>query len=931
MRRLTILFVILTFSAGLTVLIQVSSVVNVLGEAAVNDFGYAVAVDSAGNIVVTGTTESSGAGLDDVFIAKYSPSKVQLWSVMWGGSGNDQGYGVAVDLVDNIIVAGQTYSFGAGDADAFVAKYSSSGVQLWNRTWGGSNSECGYGVTVDSANNIVITGYTNSLGAGFDDVFIAKYSASGVQLWNNTWGKSYNDQSHGVAVDSVDNIVVAGYTDLSGGSVYDALVVKYSSSGELQWNLTMGGGDDFGYGIAVDSSDNIIITGYKFVSSTSSWDAFVAKCHPSGVQLWNRTFGGSGDDHGYGISVDSTDDIVIVGETNSFGANLDDLFIAKYSSFGGKLWNTTWGGEEDDYGRGVAVDSVDDAVVAGYTNSFGASGYDAFVLHVSAAPLSYATWGGLTIDEGRDVAADSEDNILLTGYTDSYGAGSTDAFVAKYSSLGVQQLNFTWGGDAGEYGYDVAIDSIDNVIVTGCTGSFGAGGYDAFIVKYSSSGIQLWNTTWGGNYYDRGYGVVVDSANNVIATGSTRSFGAGGYDAFVVKYSSSGIQQWNLTWGGSNYDYGYSVAVDSSDNIIITGSTKLFFADNENAFVVKYSSAGLQLWNTTWGGSGTGYGYDVAVDSANNLIMTGQTSSFVGGNNDAFVVKYSSSGVPQWSRVWGGSYNDCGYGVAVDTEDDIVMTGETYSSVSDGTGAFVVKYSSLGVQLWSRVWGGSESDYGYGVAVDSTTNIVMVGTTESFGAGSSDAFISKYPTSGFQFWYIIWEAPGEKTHDIAIASLSLSKAIVGQGYTVKINVNVTNQGEAAEAFNVTAYVNTTAIEEQTVTGLAPSENLTLSFTWDTTSFAKGNYTISANATIVLGETDTADNTLVNGVVMVTIPGDVNGDTVVDILDAGEISAHWYPGPPVGPLGYDANTDINHDGEVDIFDAAIVSANWQKSW
>jgi len=105
--------VILTFSAGLTVLAQISSLVNVFGEAAMNDFGYAVAVDSAGNIIVTGTTESFGAGLDDVFVTKYSPSKVQLWSVTWGGGGSDQGYSVAVDPTDNIMVAGQTYSFGA--------------------------------------------------------------------------------------------------------------------------------------------------------------------------------------------------------------------------------------------------------------------------------------------------------------------------------------------------------------------------------------------------------------------------------------------------------------------------------------------------------------------------------------------------------------------------------------------------------------------------------------------------------------------------------------------------------------------------------------------------------------------------------------------------------------------------------------------------
>ena len=862
---------ILAFLAESVVLAQISSVA--FGEGVIDDFGYAVAVDSAGNIIMTGATESSGAGLDDVFIAKYSSTKVQLWSVTWGGGSSDQGYSVSVDLTDDIVVTGQTYSFGAGDADVFVAKYSSSGVQLWNTTWGGSNSECGYDVTVDSANNIIITGYTNSFGAGLDDVFIAKYSSSGVLLWNHTWGSSYNDQSQGIAVDSMDNIVVTGYTDISGTSVYNALIVKFSSSGVDQWNLTIGEGNDFGNGIAVDSADNIIITGYKFSSSTSSWDAFIVKCHPSGVKLWSRTLGGNGDEHGYGIAVDSTNEIVITGETNSSGAGLDDAFIAKYSTFGVKLWNTTWGGAGNDSGHGVTADPADDTIVVGFTNSFGASGYDAFVLHVSTAPLWYDSWGGLTVDESRDVAMDSEDNILLAGYTDSFGAGGIDAFVAKYSSLGVQEWNFTWGGSGIEYGSAVAVDSTDNVVVTG----------------------------------------------------STRSFGAGGYDAFVAKYSSSGIQQWNLTWGESNHDYGYGVAVDSEDNIVVIGSTEFFGADNEDAFIVKYSSSGLQLWNATWGGFGSEYGYDVAIDSVDNIIVAGHTYSFVEGISDAFIVKYSSSGALQWNRKWGGSYNDYGYAVAIDSADNIIITGETYRSTSDGIDVFVVKYSSLGVELWNRVWGGSGSDYGYGVAVDSTNTIVVTGTTESLGVGLRDAFTLKYPSSGFQSWYILWEGLSETTHDITIASLSVSKTIVGQGYTVKINVNVTNQGEVAETFNVTAYANTTVIEEQTVTLLAPRENLTLTFTWNTTGIATDNYTISAYAPPVLGETYTVDNTYVDGIDTVTIPGDIDGDGDVDLDDLYYILIAY--GTTIGDPDYNSNTDINGDGEINLDDLYYVLWNY----
>lgn len=174
--------------------------------------------------------------------------------------------------------------------------------------------------------------------------------------------------------------------------------------------------------------------------------------------------------------------------------------------------------------------------------------------------------------------------------------------------------------------------------------------------------------------------------------------------------------------------------------------------------------------------------------------------------------------------------------------------------------------------------------------------------------------------------------------DIAISNVTPATTIVKQGGSLSINITIENQGNTAETFNVTVYAdqNPTVLQDEilietrnvTLTG---QNSTTLFFTWNTTGVAYGNYTISAYVTPVSGETDTDDNTYVDGTVLVTIPGDVNGDHTVDIFDIGYISAHWYPGPPIGPLGYDANADINSDGAVDIFDVGIASAHWGRSW
>jgi len=173
--------------------------------------------------------------------------------------------------------------------------------------------------------------------------------------------------------------------------------------------------------------------------------------------------------------------------------------------------------------------------------------------------------------------------------------------------------------------------------------------------------------------------------------------------------------------------------------------------------------------------------------------------------------------------------------------------------------------------------------------------------------------------------------PWSIVHDVAILSVVPWTDRVYQGRVVNITVVVRNEGTASETFDVNAKYYDHTIETKTVTNLARYESTALVFSWDTAGVPTGfDYEISAEASGVLGETDKIDNTFTDGTIHVKIPGDVNGDGTVDMLDMGEISAHWYPGPPIGPLGYDANADINSDGAVNIIEAGIVSANWGRS-
>jgi len=170
-------------------------------------------------------------------------------------------------------------------------------------------------------------------------------------------------------------------------------------------------------------------------------------------------------------------------------------------------------------------------------------------------------------------------------------------------------------------------------------------------------------------------------------------------------------------------------------------------------------------------------------------------------------------------------------------------------------------------------------------------------------------------------------------HDVAVTDVALSKTIIGQGYSMSVNVTVGNQGDVHESFNVTLTATcTTAITVGTkqINNLLPSQNVSLTFTWLTSlDTLKGNYTVTAIADIVPGEIDTADNTLIDGMVLVTIPGDVNGDHVVDMKDIFQIILHfmcerYFP-------CYVANCDVNCDGVIDMKDIFIPILHFMESW
>jgi len=333
----------------------------------------------------------------------------------------------------------------------------------------------------------------------------------------------------------------------------------------------------------------------------------------------------------------------------------------------------------------------------------------------------YKTWGGLKDDEGWSVVVDSNGDIYLAGRTSSYGAGSWDAMLIKYTSNGTKLWYKTWGGSNDEYGKDIAVDSNNNIYLTGYTSS------DAFLVKYNSTGTELWDVAWEPGIAES-WGVAVDNNDSVYIIGAFLG------DALLVKYNSSGTQLWNRTWGGPEGEVGRCTITDANGNIYIAGNTNSFGTGDSDVFLVKYNSMGIELWNCTWGTSTKEECYGITIDNNDNIYIVGLSGEYVG---DALIVKYNSTGTELWYRIWNED-DDSFRGIVTDNNNNLYIAGR--SSGFGGSDFLLFKYDSAGNQLLICSFPGAIV---YDIAIDSSNNTYFAGSTTSFGAGGYDAFLLK--------------------------------------------------------------------------------------------------------------------------------------------------------------------------------------------
>ena len=457
-----------------------------------DDQASVVTVDGSGNVIVTGY--SYGSGYDYATI-KYSSAGVPLWTNRFNGAGNsgDVVTSMTVDGVGNVIVTG--YATGSGSGfDCVTIKYSSAGVPLWTNLFNdpGNYDDNATSLAVDGSGNVIVTGSAPNGFPNGQDYLTIKYSSAGVPLWTNFFNSANfsSDFARCLAMDSSGNVIVSGYSHVSGSS-YDYATVKYSSAGVPVWtNLFNGVGnsDDFVYSVAVDGSGNAIVTGYSYASGGVNSDYATIKYSSAGVPLWTNLFNGAGNnnDAASSVAVDGSGNVIVTGFATAVGFDFNYATI-KYSSAGTPLWTNLFNraGNNDDAANSLAVDGSGNVIVTGYSyspaNSFDFatikySGIDKPVISVQpvnqmvaltsnaifsvtasgAAPLAYQWYLNGASLAGRTNSALTVSNVAYANQGGSYQVIITNVYGAVTSSVAVltiSNLPFQLPGDKGKLGF----------------------------------------------------------------------------------------------------------------------------------------------------------------------------------------------------------------------------------------------------------------------------------------------------------------------------------------------------------------------------------------------------------------------------------------------------------------------------------------------
>ncbi|MFW9997024.1 MAG: hypothetical protein ACFFD4_33585 [Candidatus Odinarchaeota archaeon] len=621
------------------------------------DGGFALAI----------TTRFELTGDSDILLVKTGMDGNVEWSKTYGLSRFDE-VGALIQTIDGgYALFGKSYhTFDVGYDFPFLwfIKTDASGNVLWNKTLeyefpdSSSHPPFVYNViqTKDggfafagSARSTVDTEYR-------ENMWLIKTDSNGVMEWSNTYRGTKKHQTVHDLVQTKDNgFILVGTTMSSSGGTADMQLVKTDSNGVMEWCKTYGGANDEHAYTSVQTGDG----GFALAGAYEGYrtDMFLVKTDSDGIIEWCKTYGGEKHDAAYSLIQTGDGGFVLAGYGDyDYSRSDSDTYLVKIDGNGDLEWNRIYGGPEYD-GAEVIIQATDGSfVIAGFTDTeYGGTitgkGTDAWLMKTdeSGNELWKYFFGSIEDEEwANDLVQTVDGGFVFTGPVGSGNTGRMDAWLVKTDGNGLIEWDRTFGGPEDDIPEAVIQTSDGGFVIAGSTSSRGAGKMDAWLVKTDRNGLVTWNKTYGGEEDDGAETVMQTADGGFALAGYTRSYGAGGSDAWLIKTDGNGTVEWNCTFGG-----------DLDDKI-----TDLYQLANGSFVLLGYHGQELITANCGWnclGGHSDFYdnAWLLVVDETGNLqqdfvyeIPGCVRFHDVRSTGDGIVIAGLSASQGDWSTGW---------------------------------------------------------------------------------------------------------------------------------------------------------------------------------------------------------------------------------------------------------------------------------------
>lgn len=370
---------------------------------------------------------------------------------------------------------------------------------------------------------------------------------------------------------------------------------------EIQGRTYGGTRNEFFSGILKSSGEGYMIGGTTASFGSGGRDFYLLNVNIEGNEIWSKTYGGSRDEYLRSFIKCNDDGYLMIGYTNSFGSGGDDIYLIKTDPFGNELWAKTYGGSGKEWGNSVIETSDGGFILCGTLKPTINGNSLVLIIKIDngGSEIWRTTYDGLGINISSWISQTSDGGYIISGNTDVIGGG--DIYILKIDSIGKQEWLKNYGGDNAEYAHGLIQLEDGGFMLAGVTLSFGAGGWDGYLLRTDKSGNELWSRTFGGSGEKGGIeeealvSILPTLNGNYLLTGTTNSYGSGGNDLYFIKIDSSGNELWSKTYGGTANDFGFEAIQLQNGQFMISGFTRSFGSGGYDIYVVKTDENGNQI------------------------------------------------------------------------------------------------------------------------------------------------------------------------------------------------------------------------------------------------------------------------------------------------------------------------------------------------